>query len=362
MPHDGAHWQENIYNQQVARGQPKFKVWTSAGLMLTYWCPSRCACCYVFSGPEAGSPETEMSVDLALQCWQALCRLGGERGKIHLTGGEPFGDFERLEQILQAACEQGLTGLEKIETNAYWCDQQSLIRKRLKRLRELGLQKLQVSTDVYHQEYVPIDWVCFAISIGQEILGSQGVQVRWRDFVANPVLVGEMDESQRAEAFRQALSQRPERILGRAAENLANLFPLRSYEHFADKNCVRNLLGARHVHVDGAGNVFSGTCVGLIVGNILTGENGGLDELWRQFDYRQHPIISVLVEKGPVGLLKIARELGYRPRVGYASKCHLCYDLRRYLHKKGKYSAYLGPAVCYGCISSENRRQRQDGT
>jgi len=249
MPHDGVHWQENIYNQQVGRDQPKFKVWTSAGLMLTYWCPSRCACCYVFSSPEAASPETEMSVDLALECWQALHRLGGERGKIHLTGGEPFGNFERLEQILQAACEQGLTGLEKIETNAYWCDQKSLIRKRLKRLRELGLQKLQVSTDVYHQEYVPINWVCFVISIGREILGPEGVQVRWRDFVANPVLVGEMDESQRSEAFRQALSQRPERLLGRAAEELANLFPLRSYEHFADKNCVRNLLGARHVHV-----------------------------------------------------------------------------------------------------------------
>jgi organic radical activating enzyme len=353
MSHDVVQWQENIYNQQAAPDQPKFKVWTSAGLLLTYWCPSRCACCYVYASPDAGSPDTEMSVDLALDCWRAVRRLGGERGKVHLTGGEPFGNFERLAQILQAACEQGLSGLEKIETNAYWCDQESLIRKRLKRLRELGLQKLQVSTDVYHQEYVPLKWVCFLISLGREILGPEGVQVRWRDFVANPVLVGDMDEQERAEAFRQALSQRPERMLGRAAENLANLFPLRSYEHFAEENCVRNLLGARHVHVDGAGNVFSGTCVGLIVGNILTGENGGLDELWRRFDYRQHPIISILVEKGPVGLLEIARELGYLPRVGYASKCHLCYDIRRYLHKKGKYSAYLGPAVCYGCISIE---------
>jgi organic radical activating enzyme len=362
MPNDGVHWQENIYNQQVGRDQPKFKVWTSAGLMLTYWCPSRCACCYVFSGPEAHSPDTEMSVDLALQCWWAVRRLGGNRGKVHLTGGEPFGDFPRLEHILQAACEQGLSGLGKIETNAYWCTQESLVRKRLQRLKELGLKKLQISTDVYHQEYVSLDRVSLAISLGREILGPEGAQVRWRDFVENPVLIGAMDESQRAEAFRQALSKRPERMIGRAAEELVTLFHLRSYDHFADENCGRNLLGARHVHVDGAGNVFSGTCVGLIVGNVLTGEAGDLDELWRQFDYRQHPIISILVETGPVGLLQIARPLGYQFQAGYANKCHLCYDIRRYLYKNGKYSAYLGPSVCYGCLSIENRCERQNGT
>lgn len=360
MPSDGLHWQDNIYNQQVAPDQPKCKLWTSAGLMLTYGCPSRCACCYVFSGPDAYQPETEMSVDLALQCWQAIHRLAGRNAKIHLTGGEPFGNFERLEQILQAACEQGLTGLEKIETNAFWCTEESITRKRLKRLRELGLQKLQVSTDIYHQEYIPIKWVCLAVSIGREILGPEGVQVRWRDFAANPVLVGDMDESDRMAAFRQALSQRPERMLGRAAEELASLFPSRSYEHFADKNCIRTLLGARHVHVDGAGNVFLGTCIGLIVGNLLRDTDAGLDTLWRQFDYRCHPIVSVLAEKGPAGLLELARPLGYQPRVGYASRCHLCYDIRHYLHTMGEYSDYLGPSVCYG--HSRNSRESQDGT
>lgn len=354
MPSDGLYWQDNIYNQQVAPDQPKCKLWTSAGLMLTYWCPSRCACCYVFSGPDSGSPDTEMSTDLALKCWKSLRKLAGSRAKIHLTGGEPFGNFERLEQILQTACEQGLSGLEKIETNAYWCTEKSVTRKRLKRLRELGLQKLQVSADIYHQEYIPKKWVTLAASIGREVLGPEGVQVRWRDFIANPVLVGDMDKLQRMEAFGKTLSQRPERMLGRAAEELATLFPSRSYEHFADRNCIRPLLGARHVHVDGAGNVFLGTCVGLIAGNILRDENGGLDELWRLFDYRDHPIISILVQKGPVGLLEIARPLGYSPRDGYAGQCHLCYEIRQYLHKKGEYLSYLGPSACYGCIGGAN--------
>jgi len=344
----GVELEANVYNRQVGRDQKKFKVWRSAGLMLSYWCPARCACCYDFSGPNAGEAATEMSVEDALDHWAAIRRLGGERGKVHLTGGEPFGDFERLERILQGACEKRLGGLEKIETNAFWCSNEKLVRERLERLKELGLERLQISTDVYHQEYVPMERVELAFRVAREVLGADGVQVRWRDFYENPVLVGGMDDPGRSEQFLAAYKKRRERLLGRAAAELANLFPLRDYENFADNNCVKSFLGARHVHVDGAGNVFSGTCIGIVVGQVRPREAVALDELWRGFDYRKHPIISVLVDQGPVGLLSIAEELGYVGGRGYASKCHLCYELRRFLYEKGVPGQQLGPGGCYG--------------
>jgi len=364
--------QENVFNRTLPPDQPQFKIWSSAGLMLTYRCPSRCACCYVFASPDAGSPATEMSVEMALHCWRGIRRLAGERGKVHLTGGEPFADYKKKKKILQAACYEGLSGLEKIETNAYWCTDEPLVRAHLSELKRLGLRKLQISTDAYHQQYVPIERVRLAVTVATELFGpassrlsappqpsraaaapdrqerslrNPAVQIRWRDFLKQPILVADMTADQRRRAFAAVLGRRGERLLGRAAAQLASALPEKDYESFEQQNCRSRLLGARHVHIDGAGNIFPGTCVGIIVANAKSAD---LADIWRRFDYRRHPVMSLLVEQGPLGLWPIAVQMGYRPLPGYADKCHLCHELRRFLHQRGMFRQYLGPAVCYG--------------
>jgi len=340
--------EDNVANRTLSAEQPKFKIWSSAGLMLSYWCPAQCACCYVYSGPHVGGDSTEMSVELAVACWRSVRALAGERGKVHITGGEPFGDYERLRTVLQIACQERLGGLEKVETNAYWCTDEQLVRARLSELKSLGLSKLQVSTDVYHQEYIPIERVRLAVQVAREILGDSGVQVRWRDFLVRPVLVAGKDGAHRAAAFAKALRRRKERMLGRAAVELVSLFPLRDYKYFAETNCSRSLLGARHVHIDGVGNVFCGTCIGIVAGRAGSNKETSLEELWRDFDYRKHPIFSILAEKGPTELLVQAQKMGYRPKAGYADKCHICYDVRRFLYERNQFHRFLGPGVCYG--------------
>ena len=340
--------QDNVYNRSLRQDQPKFKIWRSAGLILTYYCPIRCACCYVFGGPEAGSEQTEMSVDLALQCWRSLLRLSPGLAKVHLSGGEPFADYDRLKEILQAGREERLSGLEKIETSAYWCTEPAIVQRRLTELRRLGLTKLQISTDVYHQQWVPIERVRLAVCLAAEILGPTSVQVRWRDFMADPVLVGPMSPSDRAAAFAHQLAERPERMLGRAAEELFSLLSSSDYADLAELNCAGNLLGARHVHIDGAGNVFLGTCIGIIAARLTSSHSGGLDKLWCEWDWRSHPVLSVLIQSGPGGLATEAARYGYRPLPAYAGKCHLCYDVRRFLYRSGRFQRCLGPAVCYG--------------
>jgi len=339
---------QNPYNQSVAPDKPKFKIWNSVGLMLTYFCPSRCACCYVFAGPDAGNRDSEMSVELAVSIMQGVKRLAGDRAKVHITGGEPFVDYERLENILEAVVDQDVARLEKIETNAYWCTSEKLVRSRLSRLKELGLTRLQISTDIYHQQYIPLEQVRLAVAVAGEVLGEKSVQVRWREFLSSPILADPMSGIERRAAFAGELKKRPERLIGRAAEELAGLFPSRSYRDFAELNCSKTLLGAKHVHVDGTGNVFSGTCIGIVVGKVDLTTQNSLEALWKRCDYRQHPIFSILIKNGPVGLLPLAEPLGYKKLKGYATKCHLCYDIRRFLHRKQKFPDYLGPSVCYG--------------
>ena len=78
---------DNAYNRSRARDESKFKLWRSAGLLLTYRCNAACEFCYYHCAPEKGGL---MPVEMALAAWRSLRTLAGDAAKVHLTGGEPF--------------------------------------------------------------------------------------------------------------------------------------------------------------------------------------------------------------------------------------------------------------------------------
>ena len=43
---------DNAYNRSRARNESKFKLWRSAGLLLTYQCNAACEFCYYHCSPE----------------------------------------------------------------------------------------------------------------------------------------------------------------------------------------------------------------------------------------------------------------------------------------------------------------------
>ena len=98
-----------------------------------------------------------MTVDTAISAWQSLKILAGDRAKIHLTGGEPFLYFETIEQILIEAKKQNFGPVDMIETNAFWATSEKIAREKISRLNELGINKLKISCDPFHQEYVDIE-------------------------------------------------------------------------------------------------------------------------------------------------------------------------------------------------------------
>ena len=62
-----------------AKGPPRLKRWTFAGLLVTYWCNARCAFCYVYSGPNKKSGP-KLSVEQALG-FLARAEPAGGRGR-----------------------------------------------------------------------------------------------------------------------------------------------------------------------------------------------------------------------------------------------------------------------------------------
>ena len=331
----------NIYNAQAARHEPKFKLWRSAGLLLTYECNAACEFCYYNCCPEKSGL---MSTETAINAWQSLKTLAGEAAKIHITGGEPFLYWDRLQEILLQASKQNLGEVDLIETNGFWATGEKTVSRRLSRLDELGMKRLKISTDPFHQEYVDIEPVRRLAKMAAGVLGPDRVLVRWRKYLENPVEMKALPPNQQEQRYLDAMSDYPCRFTGRAATRLAGLAASKTIEALASMNCKSDFLAAKGVHIDPYGNVFSGTCSGIVIANI---NRTPLEDIWKGFGPTQNEFVGTLFTLGPAGLLDKAAELGYEKAQLYAGKCHLCTDIRQFFFNNGLEKSIIGPTECY---------------
>ena len=167
--------QDNVYNQRLQRDQPKFKKWRYAGLILTYQCNCRCEFCYYRCGPDKGGL---MPVDMALAVWIGLRKIAGDAARVHLTGGEPFLVWDHLVAVLQGAQVEHLGPVDMVETNGYWATSPDIVAKRLATLDALGVQRIKISCDPFHQAFVDIRHVQCLVRVADAMWGPKRVLVR----------------------------------------------------------------------------------------------------------------------------------------------------------------------------------------
>ena len=356
---------ENIYNQATTRDGPKFKLWRSAGLLLTYKCNAACEFCYYNCSPRKGGL---MPVETCIAAWRSLKTFAGDQAKIHLTGGEAFLYWEHLVRLLFEAKRQGLGPVDMIETNGFWAKDDHLVTDRLTALIDLGMQRLKISVDPFHQEYVDIEPVRRLAARAREMLGPDRVLVRWEKYLddfrfrprvgAGGDMIADCGLAELDRAYMEAYRDYPFRFTGRAAGHLAGLLASRPIGALRGVNCMAGFLGAKGVHVDPYGNVFSGTCSAIILGNIC---QMPLQEIWKAFHPGQIELVRVLCERGPCGLLEKAKSLGYQALPAYADKCHLCTHIRQFLFETHVEPAVIGPVDCYASTASSpgGRTDRQ---
>ena len=310
--------------------------------MLTYTCNAQCADCYVNSGPRKRGvlPLGDLRDYL-----RELKQLGLDGRALHFGGGEPFYHYQHLIACLEVARQEGMLPLGKLETNALWCKSDDLVRRRLYEIAVFGIETLQVSCDAFHQEFVPIERVRRLVRIGHEVLGERAVRVSSPEFLREPIDVAALDEPRKLEVFRDSLGRGAWRMVGRAARRLAPLAERLPLEAFADARCTRKLLGKRSIHVDPHGNVFPSVCAGIVLGNARQQPLAGIPA---RFDLREHPLLKTLVESGPVALMQEAIVRGCEPVAsGYASKCQVCFEARRFFYQHGLYPDEVGPEEIY---------------
>ena len=131
------------------------------GIILTEACNIRCSHCL----PECEPRRTEN-----LQ-WAALDRIlrdakrAGSVTKVAFTGGEPFLVPTVLRQAVALCAELRLGS--SVMTNGFWASSVLRAREALQRLP--GLTELGLSTDTFHQDFIPVERIRNAITAGQEL-------------------------------------------------------------------------------------------------------------------------------------------------------------------------------------------------
>jgi hypothetical protein len=191
---------------------------------------------------------------------------------------------------------------------------------------------------------VNIEQIQLLFNIGQKIFGNDKVLIRWQEYLDNPINIKVMNEAQKADIFYSNYERYPFRFTGKAAFELAKQFENKPINYIQKLNCKSSFLASKGVHIDPFGNVFSGVCSGMILGNI---NEIALDKLWEGIDWQNMDFFCHLFDCGPSGLLEKALSLGFQAQDMYAGKCQLCTHLRQFFFDKGKYKKIIGPKQCY---------------
>lgn len=132
------------------------------GLVMTLRCPITCSHCFLEAGP---SRNEEVSLKNAIS-WikQAASYNNGFIEGLSLTGGDPFYNMEKLKAIVNIA---GTLGIKTTATTcAFWADTRE---HALKTLESLPLAMLAISTDIYHQNFVPFSFIKNAIYAAEKL-------------------------------------------------------------------------------------------------------------------------------------------------------------------------------------------------
>lgn len=321
----------------------------SGGIILSYQCTNRCLHCLYNSRPES-SKWLEYE-DLYL-LFQNISSFGAHLSGFHIAGGEPFLKPDLIIEALRLVKKFKIP-IEYIETNGFWGDYSNKYRKYILEFKKLGLNNILISLSPFHTEFILLNTIMNAIKLAEDILGKDGVFIWIPDFF---MMIAEKGENRRIRiseygdmrSFVEIVSEKYNVIYGgRAAYNIGRYVAKYKVEHFYSENCFVELFKTQHVHFDSFYNYIPTFCSGISLGDWRN-----LGDMYNNFNIEKYPFISK-ISKNFKHLLDFAHSYGFKSNKLYASKCHLCIDIRNFLISKDDFLE-LKPEYFYKEFQSNN--------
>ena len=310
---------------------------------LTYQCVSECEHCRFGCRTR---PAPVINSDLVMQVVAAL-RRHNDLQFVVLMGGEP-GLFPELTHGLAKEIRALDIGA-RVETNAFWATDDAAACQFLGPLYADSVS-LMFSLDAFHVPFVPIERVERAIRVSEQLGGAYNLEIAYLNLAERKHPKDKETDALFAELTAR-LGFEPQSYRGniffngRSTERLVDL--VAEGRGVPDERCRTvpwwhngDLDTPELLILDPDGYLSKGC--GIAIGNI---KQTSVTEILQSYDAYCHPILSMLLSVGPLGLAQEAGELGYVLKQDYADRCHLCQEARQVL--RVKYPEYLQPDQHY---------------
>lgn len=296
----------------------------SGGLIISYKCNSGCIHCLYNCGNEWNEWIDVKDAERYLK----LLKSTGTFRSLHITGGEPFMNFNLLCEIARICKKTGIPTF--VETNCFWAVDDEKTERKLKEIKKSGIESILISCSPFYLEKIPFENFKRCLRISEDVFGKENVMVYTRegcDWIESIGIKGKI-------SFHDFIKKVPhERFIkflknyivpkGKCLYTLENFFYKYPAEKFLKQNCIADFLNPYHIHVDLYGNYITSFCGGISIGKIEEVLRDGID-----FDRK---IILKMLSRNIGEFLQWAEKLGYKRKDGYINKCHICLDIRRYL-------------------------------
>jgi len=248
-----------------------------------------------------------------------------------IFGGEPMLYPKRTTAIFSKASQFGIPRIDMI-TNGVWGKNKATAEKLAKKLKTAGLNKVNISVDAFHIQYIPLE---YPMNAALALLKSGVEHIKWNVALIESTNAANKYDKKTAQILKTlkpiGIEANTFRITpaGRAIQNLRQyLTPTSLYGPCEEEPLEGNTLANPEsicIEPPGSANI----CWNLPIGNA---KHVSLKRLITEYDWRRDPITRILVEEGPVGLLKLPEARDYQfQQEQYINKCHLCMEIRKIL-------------------------------
>ena len=304
-----------------------------SGVITNYVCNAECRHCMYMSSPKCR--KDFITADASENIAKTLADSGVS--SVHIGGGEPFINFDALCNILRALQKHGV-GVDYVETNAFWCSDESIISRRLSAIKALGVECVMASVDPFHIEYVPLARPLLLC----KMLAAHGMEYFiWQERYLRKMIKLDHDRTYSHDELKDILGENYVTetakeyglgINGRALTIAEDIYKKQPCDEILkQRTSCSSLFSTQHCHIDLYGNVIPSGCPGISVelGDFIKFANGEAVT-----DVTKYPVVSKLISGGLNALYTYARTLGFTAdEGGYATPCALCVDIRTYLNE-----------------------------
>jgi organic radical activating enzyme len=324
----------------------------SGGMLLSYKCTTECKhCIYACSTERKADWISERDAEKILTFLAGKIKASPHGPDdisinygIHFTGGEPFLNYDLLLKLVQKAKSLNIPSTF-VETNCFWCIDDTITKEKLMHLKNSGLKGILISVNPFITEKVPFERTERAIKVSKKVFG-RSVIVYQEFFYDQFKRLGIKSTHSFEEFLRRAKdSLRYIELLpmGRVAYQLGYLYKKFSARKFFGESCMGELTRPWHVHIDNCCNYMTGYC-----GGISLGDARNLDLICHGISLDEYPILEALVTDMKRLYEFAVKEFCYKEKKeGYISKCHLCVDIRRHIAQRADTFKELKPREFY---------------